>query len=369
MPSSPSASEIYGVVPLAYQDPDFCQELPDVAADSNQARTLIPRRPGAGILHTRSGKGRHANVTMLNGRVLRERGEEPQLDAHGFAYAKMSGVPDIADWNDVDEVRDRYLPVVEALVRQRVPGANLPGAHVLIFDHAVRQRPKDGGGWMGYALNPHTDATIRSIHSRAKDQVLGTNETVTKYRGTYPACWGEVRPTREWQRKLFRAETEDHDSPDGEGGEHLIVNVWRPLSKVRNYGLAAVDGRTIAQADVHPTVLQEFDNTPGGRSGGKIAGASQVVDVDGRPVLVRRGETTVPLHDPAHRWIYFPEMEPDEALLLKVHDSRRDGRTRHGLHTAFKDPNYEKSEWRESIETRCLVILPPGADVGTASRL
>ena len=28
---------------------------------------------------------------------------------------------------------------------------------------------------------------------------------------------------------LFRAETEDHDSPDGEGGEHMIVNVWRPI--------------------------------------------------------------------------------------------------------------------------------------------
>merc|ERR1711920_29164 len=111
----------------------------------------------------------------------------------------------------------------------------------------------------------------------------------------------------------------------------MIVNVWRPLNTVKNWGLAAIDGRTVKQGDVHPTVVVEFDNTPGGRIAGKIAGSSRVVDVEGRVVPVRRGETTNPLHDPSHRWIYFPTMQPDETLLLKVHDRRREFRTRFGL--------------------------------------
>ena len=59
---------------------------------------------------------------------------------------------------------------------------------------------------------------------------MGTTETLVKYNGVYPACWGDVRPTREWQQRLFRGESEDHDSPEGRGGEHMILNVWRPIS-------------------------------------------------------------------------------------------------------------------------------------------
>ena len=104
---------------------------------------------------------------------------------------------------------------------------------------------------------------------------------------------------------------------------------------------------------------------------------------------MRRGEVLTPLHDPAHRWVYFPRvgcarastqhsvahtaalilmrgaderrrMEPDEALLLKIHDSRRRaGLTRCGCHTAFRDPlAADARAHRESIEVRCLVVLP-----------
>jgi hypothetical protein len=197
------------------------------------------------------------------------------------------------DWEDIEDVRDNYLPEVEALVRQQVPGADNPDAKVLIFDHAIRTHLRNvksknvgspGHGWGQYANVVHTDATVRSLHTRCKDQIMGTNETVVKYQGKYPACWGDIKPSREWQvidpahlcapglmvslslqEALFRAETEDHDSPDGRGGEHMIVNVWRPIQKtpVKNWGLCALDGSTLRQGDVHPTTLVEFDNTPG----------------------------------------------------------------------------------------------------------
>lgn len=53
----------------------------------------------------------------------------------------------------------------------------------------------------------------------------------------------------------------------------------------------------------------------------------------------------------------FPEMTPDEALLLKCYDSATDGRTRFGPHTAFVDPTTPPDAApRESIELRALVF-------------
>jgi hypothetical protein len=62
-------------------------------------------------------------------------------------------------------------------------------------------------------------------------------------------------------------------------------------------------------------------------------------------------------YSPDHRWFYFPEMTPDEAILLKCYDSATDGRTRFGPHTAFVDPTTPAdAPPRESIELRTLVF-------------
>ena len=71
----------------------------------------------------------------------------------------------------------------------------------------------------------------------------------------------------------------------------------------------------------------------------------------------RSGETYSVTYNPNHRWFYFPDMTPDEALLLKCYDSTTDGRTRFGPHTAFVDPTTPADAApRESIELRTLVF-------------
>jgi hypothetical protein len=40
--------------------------------------------------------------------------------------------------------------------------------------------------------------------------------------------------------------------------------------------------------------------------------------------------------NPAHRWFYASQMRPDEVLLLKCYDSRRDVAARFMPHTGFK---------------------------------
>lgn len=197
--------------------------------------------------------------------------------------------------------------------------------------------------------------------------------------GRLPSSWGDVKPTQEWREKLFRSETVDHASPEGNGGEHLIVNVWRPIKKVMQWPLALLDARSLVQDDVHPTVLQTFDNTPGGQAGmddkKQDLEESRVVDEYGEKVHLRKGEVLTPLHDPKHRWVVFPDMEIDEVLLLKIFDSRKEeGLARFGCHSAIFDPtrdlgssaargipnpqDFAATVTRESIEVRCLVILP-----------
>jgi hypothetical protein len=198
------ASE-YGSVPLAYRSKSSCSKMPDLTHDSPAARAMIPQKPGYGTKN--SGPPEKCPVMMLNGRKLLQNGEEPSFDQHSFMFARQP-LQFRGDWEDIPDVRDNYLPEVEALVRQQVPGADHPDAKVLIFDHAIRTHNRNvkkkneenpSHGWGGYANTVHTDATVRSIHTRCKDQVMGTNETVVKYQGQYPACWGDVRPTREWQ--------------------------------------------------------------------------------------------------------------------------------------------------------------------------
>jgi len=109
-----------------------------------------------------------------------------------------------------------------------------------------------------------------------------------------------------------------------------IINLWRPLSVVEQLPLALCDARSIAPADV-------------------VAGDLVYPD--------KVGETFSFTYNPAHRWYYFPKLRPDEALLLKIYDSREDGTARLTAHTAFEDPTTsENAAPRRSIELRALVF-------------
>jgi len=355
---------IYSIVDMPYRSPDTIHLRKICDSDSNQRRALLPNVPGLGTKPTRPIK---VKLPMLNGRLLQSiNKEEFTLDTHAFKFTDI-GSSSVKDFGNVDEVLNVYFPEVEALIRKNVPGANDPNCKVLIFDHALRsggtllkEQQQHSETWQGYAGIVHSDATVRSIHTRAKDQIMGTNETVVKY-GKLPLCWGDVRPTVEWQNKLFRSNySADHFFPNGRGGEHMIVNLWRPLEVVRNWGLGVLDGGSIKQGDVHPTIINKYDNSPGGLTKGKYKEKSRVYDTDGNSVPIRYGEVLTPLHDPAHRWIYFPNMKKEEGLFLKIFDSRENVNVRHGAHSAFRDPlAKDPSFHRKSIEVRCLIVFPP----------
>jgi hypothetical protein len=170
-------------------------------------------------------------------------------------------------------------------------------AKVVIFDHTVRT--SDGGDHPG-ARSParivHNDYTDKSGPQRARD-FLTPEEAVTR---------------------LSRRFVE--------------INIWRPIrGPVRRDPLGLIDGRSIAPGDLLPTKLVYPDRT---------------------------GEIYYGAYNPAHRWYYFPDMEADEAILIKCYDSATDGRTRFSLHAAFAGPDVPAhTPPRESIEVRTFAFF------------
>ena len=115
-------------------------------------------------------------------------------------------------------------------------------------------------------------------------------------------------------------------------GRVAIVNLWRPIGEtVQSSPLALCDSRSIALNDLV---------------------ASDLVYPD------KVGETYALVFNPRHRWYYFPDMTPDEFLLLKIYDSAGDGIARLTAHTAFDDPTSPAdASPRRSIELRVLLFF------------
>jgi hypothetical protein len=115
-----------------------------------------------------------------------------------------------------------------------------------------------------------------------------------------------------------------------------VINVWRPIrGPVQEAPLAVCDAQSLAPQDFVAMDLKYRDRT---------------------------GEVYSVTFSPNHRWFYFPNMQKNEALLLKCYDSLEDGRARFTAHSAFDDPtSLPDAAARESIEARTLVFFAPEA--------
>lgn len=69
----------------------------------------------------------------------------------------------------------------------------------------------------------------------------------------------------------------------------------------------------------------------------------------------RTGESDVMRHSPRHRWLYFPQMRPRQALPLRTADAVDDGRAGLMCHCVFEDPDSPPgAPARERIEVRMM---------------
>src|ERR1700722_9373172 len=222
------------------------------------------------------------------------RAVESDLSLDREGFALLHQPTAVQDFWDDDEVRRGYYPEV-----QRVLAEATGASKVYIFDHTLRRR-------------------VRGVDDRAP----GTpRQPATRVHVDHTANSGPQRV-----RDFFGDEAEELLR-----GRVQVINLWRPIrGPLRDAPLAVCDAGSVAPGDLVPSDLV-YQN--------------------------RVGETYGVTYNPAHRWFYVPEMQPDEALLLKCFDSEVDGRARFAPHTAFEDPTAPADVLpRESIEIRTLVF-------------
>ncbi|MBT2134670.1 hypothetical protein KK137_10020 [Croceibacterium sp. LX-88] len=113
------------------------------------------------------------------------------------------------------------------------------------------------------------------------------------------------------------------------------INVWRGTIPVENYPLALCDARTVDRGDFLQVSLGKPE---GGFKQGMPAGLNMA-------------------HNPRHEWYYFPDMQPDEALVFRLCDTADPDWKMTG-HTAFEDPTSEPgSPKRQSFEVRTIAVF------------
>ena len=70
----------------------------------------------------------------------------------------------------------------------------------------------------------------------------------------------------------------------------------------------------------------------------------------------RVGQISAISANPNHRWIWFSDMQPGEALLLRVFDSRHQGSITGVPHSAFDLPGQAARRQRTSLEIRTIAL-------------
>jgi hypothetical protein len=229
--------------------------------------------------------------------VVRVENVRPRLGQLSLDVQGVAVVPSRTAVRDFwDEAQTLALghPETVQLVKAAT-GAN----RVVVFDH-TRRRHIEGAADRAPdaprqpANRTHVDQTVRSGPQRVRDVMGDQAESLLE-------------------------------------GRAAIINVWRPIGHpARDWPLALGDARSIAPDDLIASDLI----FPG-----------------------RKGEIYVVAHNPAQRWLYVPDLRPDEALLIKCWDSDPTV-ARFAPHTGFEDPTTPAgTPPRESIEFRTIAFF------------
>jgi hypothetical protein len=233
------------------------------------------------------------DITLIEMAVTDARARPPTLDDAGFTLiAHRSAVVDFADRVAVEAT---YRPEIAALMRQ------LSGADLVLINSPGILRFSERSPQSGVLDNSRP---ARFAHVDVSDATAA----VLAQRAAPPG------------RPLTR---------------FVHYNIWRALSAPpQDVPLALCDARSVAAAD--------------------LIAADAVFDSPGKPEWSFEG--LVLAHAATHRWHWFPDMQRDEALVFKTHDSDR-GRAHCVPHVAFDHAACPvHAAPRASIEMRALAM-------------
>lgn len=273
-------------------------------------------------------------VTVLDARAL-EDVARPNCHTNGFEmlHAPLKN-EDFDFFNHQNLVRDYYDQCAHLV-------AQSTGAHAYAFDHNIRsasgkeaQKRIAGGQQVQEPLHfVHGDYTLYSAPKRLHDLTRppSGNDTLCSILQTHESL---ISPASA-QRVL-------------DDGRFAIINVWRNIAKtpIGVHPLALCDAQSVRPKDLVVFEIHYQD---------------------------RVGENYFAKYSPSQRWLYYPQMTRDEALLIKQWDSSGVLAQSNGaladatdvntpctfsFHSAFEDPTSSPdAPDRWSIEVRCMVIF------------
>lgn len=223
----------------------------------------------------------------------------PTLAREGIALVPHKTA--IKDFRDREETARLYGRELEELIRH-VTGAKHAVGFGMAHMRFSARRPEHNTGINSLPAGfPHVDVTRRTAPGLAPNTFFSTEAEILK------------------------------------PGQRLVgYNVWRVVSEPpQDTPLAMCDARTVDWRD-----LVEADG---------------VYDYTEEPWL--RSEAYMVRYNPAHRWIFFSNMTPGDALIFRAYESYEAGLP--GVpHCAFDDPTCPpETDGRVSVEARAYAIF------------
>jgi len=227
------------------------------------------------------------------------------LDREGFTLQPHRSA--MVDFRDQEKVEQVYLPEIERFM------LDLTGAAKIVM----------------------TGGAVLRFGERSPDFGSRVN--------TRPARFTHVDYTPVSAPGLLKTALERVRFQPRRGQRYAGYNIWRVLSEPpQDVPLAVCDARSVEPGDLV--------------TGDAIFDAPGVPEWSFEAYLVQ--------HNPAHRWFYFSNMKPDEALVFKAIDTD-DSRPARVPHCAFDDPSCPPGvPPRASVEARCFAFFDEDSAAG-----
>ncbi len=220
------------------------------------------------------------------------------LDEHGFCLGRHATA--ISDWQNQYGPDSAYAAEVAQVV-MRLCGADF----VVPMGGMLRSSAQTSATVQPPAAEAHVDFT--------------------------QACAGRIA------ERLYR-----NARPGASGYRRFIAfSLWRALSPApQDMPVALCEGRSVGDDEGTHNTKVDVPEIP--------TGDALYAPIEGEENMAA---ATIFHHSPAHRWWYFPDMHPEEVILIKFYDSDHSKAWR-CPHTAFRDTSRPDAQARRSMEFR-----------------